>query len=106
MPPVAYQVELSPASQRQLTKLPREEQARLAIAIRSFAAEPRPPGSKKLKRQDNTYRLRVGKYRIIYDIYDRVLWVIILKVGHRKEVYQGKLIGKALRDLITRKLQG
>ena len=62
MAPVAYQVELSPAAQRQLAKLPREEQARLAIAIRSFGEEPRPPGSKKLKGQANTYRLRVGKY--------------------------------------------
>ena len=99
-----YQVELSPAAQRQLAKLPHEEQARLAIAIKSFAAEPRPPGSKKLKDQANTYRLRVGKYRILYDVYDRVLWVLILKVGHRKEVYQGESISKALRDLIERKL--
>jgi mRNA interferase RelE/StbE len=99
-----YQVELSPAAQRQLAKLPHEEQARLALAVKSFAVEPRPPGSKKLKGQANTYRLRVGKYRILYDVYDRVLWVMILKVGHRKEVYRGEMIGKALRDLIARKL--
>lgn len=99
-----YQVELSPAAQRQLAKLPLEEQARLGLAIKPLATDPRPPGSKKLKGCADTYRLRVGKYRILYDVYDRVLWVLILKVGHRKEIYRGESISKSLRDLIERKL--
>ncbi|MBI4965790.1 MAG: type II toxin-antitoxin system RelE/ParE family toxin [Desulfomonile tiedjei] len=99
-----YQIELSPAAQRQIGKLPHEEQARLGMAIKSLEMDPRPPGSKKLKGYSDTYRLRIGKYRVLYDVYDRVLWVLILKVGHRKEVYRGESIGKSLRDLIERKL--
>jgi len=104
MSAVAYQVELAPAARRQLGKLPREDQSRLLDAIESLRAEPRPPGVTKLKGYTNRYRLRVGKYRIIYNAYDRVLWVLVLRVGHRKQVYRGELIGKALRDLIERKL--
>jgi mRNA interferase RelE/StbE len=106
MPPVAYQVEFAPAAERQLSKLPREDQSRLIAAIELLETEPRPAGSKKLKGETNTYRLRVGKFRIIYDVYDRVLWVLILRVGHRKQVYRGEMIGKALKDLIARKLLG
>jgi mRNA interferase RelE/StbE len=105
MSPQAYQVEFTPAALRQLVKLPRAVQAQIIAAIDSLEADPHPPGSKKLKGQANTYRLRVGKYRVLYDVYDRVLWVLILKVGHRKEVYRGELISKSLRDLIERKLQ-
>ncbi|MGB6065980.1 MAG: type II toxin-antitoxin system RelE/ParE family toxin [Desulfomonilaceae bacterium] len=104
--PQTYQVEFAPAAWRQLVKLPHEAQARLIAAIDSLEADPHPPGSKKLKGQANTYRLRVGKYRILYDVYDRMLWVLILKVGHRKEVYRGESISKSLRDLIERKLKG
>jgi mRNA interferase RelE/StbE len=73
MSPEPYQVELSPAGQRQLADLPPEEQARLGLAIKPLATDLRPPGSKKLKGQAHTFRLRVGKYRIVYDVYDRVL---------------------------------
>lgn len=104
MCPVAYQVALSPAAERQLAKLPREDQTRLVSAMESLEEEPRPAGSRKLKGQENTFRLRVGKYRIIYDVYHRALWVLVLRIGHRKEVYRGELISKALRDLIAQKL--
>jgi mRNA interferase RelE/StbE len=105
MSPQAYQVEFTPAALRKLAKLPRADQARLISAIDSLEATPRPAGSKKLKGYADTYRLRIGKYRILYDVYDRALWVLILTVGHRKDVYRGESISKSLRDLIARKLQ-
>jgi mRNA interferase RelE/StbE len=54
MPPVAYQIEFAPAAERQLSKLPREDQSRLIAAIELLETEPRPAGSKKLKGETNT----------------------------------------------------
>jgi len=105
MCPVPYQVDLSPAAERQLAKLPRDDQTRLVAAMESLKAEPRPAGARKVQGQENTFRLRVGSYRIIYDVYDRVLWVLVLKEGHRKKVYQGELVSQAVRELIAKKLR-
>jgi mRNA interferase RelE/StbE len=101
---MAHTVELSPLADRQLAKLPRQDQARIVAELETLAENPRPAGAKKLKGQDRTYRLRVGSYRIVYDVYDRLLWVLVLRVGHRKDVYSGELRGKALRELIARRL--
>ncbi len=80
-----YRVELSPAAQRDLERLAREIQARLATLIQALAEEPRPPGVRKLRGVDRTWRIRVGQYRIVYDIYDERALVVILKVSRRSE---------------------
>ena len=54
-----------------------------------MADEPRPTGARALVGQDSVYRLRVGKYRIIYKILDDGLLIVIVKIGHRKDVYRG-----------------
>jgi mRNA interferase RelE/StbE len=82
---VPYRIELAPAAQRELRRLPREIQARLAAPIQALAENPRPANVRKLRGQDHTWRVRVGTYRIIYDIHDEEALVVVLKVDRCRE---------------------
>ncbi len=66
---------------------PKVDRQRIVRRIRALAADPRPPGCEKLSGRDR-YRLRQGKYRIVYSIEDENLVVYVVKVGHRKDVYR------------------
>jgi mRNA interferase RelE/StbE len=77
-----YQVEISKGALKQLKKLPQDIRDRLERKIEELAEEPRPDGVGKLKNGDNRYRVRVGKYRILYDIFDDILIVTVVRVGH------------------------
>jgi mRNA interferase RelE/StbE len=83
-----YPVELRPAALRDLRKLDLTIRRRIGASIDHLAQEPRPAEVGKLQGQENRYRIRVGEYRIIYEIEDRVLLVLVLRVGHRREVYR------------------
>jgi mRNA interferase RelE/StbE len=83
-----YRVEVTSTAERQLRKLPRSDQLRVVRAIQALAGEPRPPGCRKLAGFEDVFRVRVGRYRILYAIEDRRLVVIVLKVGDRKDVYR------------------
>ena len=83
-----YRVDLSPAARRQLGRLPPEILARLSQAIDALAADPRPSGVQKLPGSQNDYRIRVGDYRVIYEVQDEVLLVLVTKVAHRREAYR------------------
>lgn len=83
-----YRVRLAPAAERQLRKLDPGARARVAAAIDLLAATPRPPGAKKLASGDGEWRVRTGDYRIVYDIHDQVLTVLVVRVAHRREVYR------------------
>jgi mRNA interferase RelE/StbE len=80
-----YRVELAPAAQRDLRPLPPEVQARLATPIQALAEDPRPAGVRKLRGEERTWRIRVGPYRVVYDIHDDRALVVILKVARRSE---------------------
>ena len=80
-----YRVELAPAAQRELRRLPPEVQARLAVPIRDLGEDPRPIGVRKLRGEDRAWRIRVGPYRVVYDVYDDRELVVVLKVGRRRE---------------------
>lgn len=82
-----YLVEYTPAAARQIRKLNKTIQTRLKSKIAMLSENPRPHGSKKLKSFEKSYRIRVGDYRVIYDIHDDVLLVLIMKVGPRRDVY-------------------
>ena len=82
---MAYRVELATATQRDLRRLPREVQARLATPIQALGENPRPANVRKVRGQDRTWRVRVGPYRIIYDIHDEQALVVVLKVDRRRE---------------------
>jgi mRNA interferase RelE/StbE len=86
--PRRYQLQLLPTAQRELLKLPAKIRVRVTDAIRSLQAIPRPAGCRKLAGNADYYRIRVGDYRVLYEIRDRVLLVLVIKVGHRREVYR------------------
>ncbi|MFM2430906.1 MAG: hypothetical protein RLZZ511_2119 [Cyanobacteriota bacterium] len=84
-----YEVLIKPAVLRQTKKLELPIQIAVEAAIELLADDPRPEGCTKLKGAENLYRIRVAKnYRIIYEIQDKKLIVIVVKVGHRREVYR------------------
>lgn len=82
---MAYRVELAPAAQRDFRRLPTEAQARLTAPIQAQQENPRPSGVRKLRGEESTWRIRVGPYRVVYDIYDERALVVILRVARRNE---------------------
>lgn len=84
----SYEIEISSSAERQLRKLPRKEQERIVQAILPLAQEPLPRGSRKLSGYEDVFRIRVGRYRILYSVSGKKLVIIILKIGHRREVYR------------------
>ena len=82
-----YRVELRPAAVRALRKLDPSIRYRVQGAIALLRQDPRPPGARKLHGRDGL-PVRVGDHRIIYTINDHVLTVVIVTLGHRREVYE------------------
>ena len=82
-----YRIEFRPAALRELRKIDRSAQPRIQGAIALLAQDPRPPASPPLRGREG-YRLRVGDYRFIYTIDDGVLLIVIVTIGHRRDVYQ------------------
>jgi mRNA interferase RelE/StbE len=82
-----HRIIFKPAAQRQLAKLPRNVGERIARAIDALSDQPRPSGCKKLAGPDDLWRIRVGDYRIVYQIDDDRLVVLVTTIGHRREVY-------------------
>jgi mRNA interferase RelE/StbE len=85
---VLYRIEWLPAARRQLRKLPRSAAERVFSLVGSLAENPRPTGCRKLSGHDARFRVRLGDYRAIYEVRDEVLVVIVVTVGHRREVYR------------------
>lgn len=85
---MSYRIEVAPAAVRQLRKLDRAAKRRVQAAIELFASEPRPSGAKKLVGGDGEWRVRTGDYRIVYEIHDSVLLVLVVAVGHRRDIYE------------------
>jgi len=73
---------------RNLKVIPARDAKRILSRIKKLAFDPRPAGSQKLSGQPDRYRVRQGNYRIIYSIQDEQLVVVVVKVGHRREVYE------------------
>jgi len=86
---LAYRIEFAPRADRQFRALEKSLQARLGRRIDSLAENPRPQGIKKLAGEEDLFRLRVGDYRIIYQIQEKRLVVLVVGVGHRADVYRG-----------------
>lgn len=83
-----YIIKFTSHAVRSFRKLPREVQARLSLSIDLLKDNPRPPGSEKLKGTEDAYRIRVGDYRILYEVKDKDLIVYIIETGHRRDVYK------------------
>ena len=82
-----YDLLIKPSAVKEIEELPRKERIKIARKIQKLAAEPRPHGSEKLSAEER-YRIRQGNYRVVYSIDDGKRVVLVVKVGHRKEVYR------------------
>jgi mRNA interferase RelE/StbE len=83
-----YSLQLKRSASREIEDLPTKKDRRLVVdRISKLADDPRPPGSEKLA-GDDRYRVRQGPYRILYEIDDGARTVVIVKIGHRREVYR------------------
>ena len=86
-----YRVSIKRSAVKEIETIPqKKERQRIIRRIGQLAKDPRPPGSKKLSGNDR-YRVRQGFYRIVYSIEDTELVIVVVKVGHRKDVYRGAL---------------
>lgn len=84
---MTYRVELTTAAERQVKKLPRPARARVLAAIEDLAADPRPRSSRKLVGEQYAWRIRIGDYRVIYEVFDAELVVTVVRAAHRREAY-------------------
>jgi mRNA interferase RelE/StbE len=85
---MTYRIEVAPAAVRQLRKLDPAARRRIQAALELLGEQPRPTGAKKLVGGDSEWRVRTGDYRIIYEIHDEVLLVLVVAVGHRRDIYR------------------
>ena len=84
---MTYAVEILRSAQKQLAKIDQQEQGHIIDSIRALAANPRPSGCKKLSGR-SAWRIRVGDYRVIYEIHDQQLVIVVVTLGNRKDVYR------------------
>jgi mRNA interferase RelE/StbE len=84
---MAYRIEFAPAAARQLRKLDPQARRRIQAAVELLASEPRPAGAKKLVDGEGEWRVRTGDYRVVYEIQDDLV-VLVLAVAHRRDVYR------------------
>jgi len=85
---MAYQVLLQPRARRDIEKLPNTVRERIAVAIDGLSDNPRRSGVKKLQGDENLWRIRVGAYRIVYEIHDERLTVLVIRIGDRNDIYR------------------
>ena len=85
---MTYRIELTRDAAKALRVIPKKDQTRIAAKIDSLAESLPNPSETKLKGDNPFHRVRVGNYRIIYEIQNDILLILILKIGHRKEVYR------------------
>lgn len=88
---MAYEIEVLPSAAKQLKKLAKGDEGlanRLSRAIDKLADDPRAAGSIVLSNSEGLMRCRVGNYRVLYEVHDRRIVVVIVKVGHRRDIYK------------------
>jgi len=83
----SYKLLIKPTAGKEIEAVPKQDRRRIVAKITSLSRNPRPPGCEKLSGHDQ-YRLRQGNYRILYEIQDLDLVVLVVKVGHRRDVYR------------------
>jgi mRNA interferase RelE/StbE len=87
---VTHRIVLSPAAARQIRKLDAPVRRRMQAAVELLALDPRPPAATRLVGGAGEWRVRVGDHRIVYEIHDGELLVLVLTVGHRREVHRSR----------------
>ena len=84
---VKYKIYIKPAAAKELEKVPKKVLLKIVGRIKRLSKNPRPFGCEKLSDEEK-YRIRQGNYRIVYSIEDEKLFVIVVKIGHRKDIYK------------------
>ncbi|MDP6545970.1 MAG: type II toxin-antitoxin system RelE/ParE family toxin [Phycisphaerae bacterium] len=84
---MTYSIDILRSAQKQLGQINRQDQSRIISAIQALGDDPRPQGYRKLSGRP-AWRIRIGSYRVIYEIHDSQLLVLIVAVGHRREIYR------------------
>lgn len=84
---MTYAIVFARSAEKEFSRLDAKLARRILPKIKALAQEPRPAGAKKLSGEKNTWRIRVGDYRVVYDILDHKVVVEVLRVRHRREVY-------------------
>ena len=84
---MTYALLIERRAQRSLSRIAVQDRERISDAIRRLAEEPRPHGVKKLSGRD-AWRIRVGDYRILYEIHNERLLILVIDIGHRREIYR------------------
>jgi mRNA interferase RelE/StbE len=82
-----YKVLIKPSAIKELNKIPKKDLSKITARIQALTNDPCPPGCEKLSAQ-NAYRIRQGVYRIVYSIEDDNLIIVVIKIGHRRDVYK------------------
>lgn len=83
-----YRIEFARSAHKDLRSIDRQWIPRLLAAIEALSDDPRPSGCRKLAGSERTWRLRVGDYRVVYEIEDDVLVVLVMRIRHRRDVYR------------------
>ena len=84
-----YRLLIKPSAAKEIEAIDqKKDRQRIVAGIRLLADDPRPPGCEKLAGEDDRYRIRVDRYRVIYSVGDEELVVVVVRVGHRKDVYR------------------
>jgi len=83
----SYKIEIKKSAAKEIEKLPQKVLCRVIEKIKQLSVDPRPSGCKKLSGEEK-YRIRVGEYRVLYEIIDDTLVIYVVKVSHRKDVYR------------------
>lgn len=82
-----YKIEIKRSAAKELAKIEKKDRVRIIERIRALSLNPRPPQAKKLSGEEK-YRLRQGNYRVLYQIFDDVITVVVVRVAHRREAYK------------------
>lgn len=83
-----YKIEISSTAEKALKKIPKKDLAKIVESIQILSYNPYPEGCRKLAGEEGAYRIRQGTYRIIYEVEGKKLIILILKIGHRKDIYR------------------
>ena len=83
-----YRIEFSHRAAKAYRGFPEDVRRRIQPKIDELGENPRPHGARKIEGEETAYRVRVGDYRIVYEVQDRALTVVVMNVGHRREVYR------------------
>lgn len=83
-----YNIVVAQSADKALHQLPKEVIPKIVTAIQNLADNPYPVGCRKMAGEENVFRIRVQNYRIIYEIHKKTITIVVLKIGHRKDVYR------------------